>query len=488
MKRLSLAVLMFTVAAAQGCGKNDAAAPDAAVDGAAAAVGFALTQPCTDKVDDVYAVPSGLPAWDASHRGDVVRCAMERTIDAAALNAAVTANGYVGAALPSGVTVYRIAYRTQRVANQKGPSDGVSTALLFVPHKVVSPGALLVAAHGTVGLAPQCAPSRSDQTAAGSDAHTLNLALAGRGLVTIAPDYAGSGQEGGVYGWALSEDEAHSLLDATRAVKRLVPAAQAPQKVVVVGHSQGGHAALSTQALASSYGLEGSLVGAVAFAPLWLTGRTWGGVLSPIGMQNTTANASLLALQLLYFYGHGELYDGPGGGTVMFREAKRAQVKTNLTALCYGELTSSMRSLGDTPPDYFDAGFATRVGDCALGGDCTSDDAKRWRPRFTVDRPRLDPAGAPVVVLQGGADATIAPKYAQCGFDRMAADLPPGGHATLTLCGDAAATHGSVVERGIDWVGQWASARVGAGPEPAACKGISELGPLTCPPLPPNDD
>ena len=70
--------------------------------------------------------------------------------------------------------------------------------------------------------------------------------LAGYGYTVIAPDYSGFsyGQPPGYFN---AEDEAHSVLDATRAAANLLPSP--PDKVVFVGHSQGGHAALSAQSL-----------------------------------------------------------------------------------------------------------------------------------------------------------------------------------------------------------------------------------------------
>ena len=101
----------------------------------------------------------------------------------------------------------------------------------------------MVLAHGSVGIAPTCAPSLLDLSArgAGQDFPVNIYKLAGYGYTVIAPDYAGFsyGQPPGYFN---AEDEAHAVLDATRAAANLLPSM--PDKVVFVGHSQGGHAVL----------------------------------------------------------------------------------------------------------------------------------------------------------------------------------------------------------------------------------------------------
>ena len=67
---------------------------------------------------------------------------------------------------------------------------------------------------------------------------------------------------------------------ASRAVANLVPKSFAPQKVVLVGVGEGGHAVLAAHALASGYGLSGKLVGVAAFAPIWTAARSFGALLS----------------------------------------------------------------------------------------------------------------------------------------------------------------------------------------------------------------
>ena len=472
-----------------GGGTDDGALPDMTTTATAdmtTAASIAIA--CTDTFADVYKLPTGLPAYDATHRGDVVRCAFDQSVSAATANTTLAALGYAGPPVKNGFRVYRIAFRTERVPGLDGKTvEGVSSALVMIPDKA-TPGALVVTAHGSAGLADKCAPSLEDQVKATAgdvnDARVMNFGLAGDGWVVIAPDYAGFGYGGPPQGWSLSGDEAHSVLDATRAAKKMLVTALAPQKVAIVGHSQGGHAALSAQALARSYGMEGTLVGTVGFAPLWIPPRSWGAAATPLAMVTTKANGGVIAYSLSYFYGHGEIYDGPGGGLAMFLPAKRDMVKTIMTTVCNDHLGDMMVTLGAGPEEIFDMAFINDTGlACGVGGQCTTADAMKWNARFKADRPASDPT-TPLVVWQGALDTTIPPDRAQCGFDRLNMDFA-SATKNLTLCGDATATHGSVVRKNLDWVNLWIAARVNGSADPAACVTPPTL---MCPGLPPNKD
>src|SRR5258706_15058254 len=139
--------------------------PDLAMAAADLTMASPVALACADTVASVYDTPVGLPAWDPSHRGDVVKCARDRSLSAAEVNAAATGGGYVGPPLQSGVTLYRIAYRTQRVTGGAGPADGISSALVLIPDKP-RPGVLVGAGHGTVGRAAKGVPPPGDPTAA----------------------------------------------------------------------------------------------------------------------------------------------------------------------------------------------------------------------------------------------------------------------------------------------------------------------------------
>src|SRR5215471_3820129 len=148
-----------------GCGDSSSnpPVPDAAPDSGLGAPP-SLARACSDSLADIYIAPPGLPAYDASHRGDVVRCNVGPSLTGAEVNTQATGYGYAGPALPSGFWVFRLTFRTERVPPAGGGSapEGLSAALLLVPEKPVAGAPLVVFAHGSVGLAPGCAPTRLD--------------------------------------------------------------------------------------------------------------------------------------------------------------------------------------------------------------------------------------------------------------------------------------------------------------------------------------
>jgi pimeloyl-ACP methyl ester carboxylesterase len=472
------------------CGGSSSTPPDATPPDAAAPM-VTLGVTCTDTTDGVYAaVPTTLPPFDATHRGDVFRCARDRWIDAASLDAAARKAGYAGPALTSGATIFRIAYRTERATEGTAVIEGHTAGLLLVPDQPRATGALIVYAHPSVGIAPGCAPSHIDIGANAADGweplRAPMLGMVGSGWTVIAPDYAGFSY-GEPPGFASSDDEGRSILDATRAATHLLPAAIRPGKVVIVGHSIGGHGALSAHALAASYGHDGELVGVATFAPFWVSALAWGGVLNPALNFNTTTGSYLLEYDLDYLYSHGELLDGPGHGLDLIKPEKQDAVKTLLTTKCLTPVADDMKTLGATPADYFTAAAVDGLGKCGLSNDCTTAPAPIWKPRFMADRPALDRTGPPLVMWFGEKDTTVTPGYARCAVEKIGVDLMNGGTTPITVCDDPDGEHTTVPARQVAWVNDWIAARVNGTTAPT-CTAPKEptAGGASCPPIPPN--
>jgi pimeloyl-ACP methyl ester carboxylesterase len=482
MKKLMLAPLLVLV----GCG-NQVAATDGGPDPMASPLAIA----CTDATGDLFTLPAGMPAFDPTHRGDVFRCAFDTHVSAADANTALEALGYVGPPVTRSMEVYRIAYVTQRGGTT---AEGYSSARVFLPDGA-RPEAFVVTAHGTRGEASSCANARRDllDPTFTESSKIYNLALAGNGWTVISPDLSGYGYGQAPHGWFLAEDEAHAVLDATRAMKNLLPPAALPPKVVLMGHSQGSHAVLSAQSFARSYGMEGELVGVVPMALLWLSGQSWGASITTLAGLTTQHDAGAVSYGMFYFYGHGELYDGAGGGMTMFQAAKRDQVKAMLDSTCEDDMGTALPPLGATPSDFYDPAFVNAMQDCEiLQTNCDLEPAKTWKARALADRPAIDPSSAPIVIWHGAIDTDIVPARAQCGFDKLARDLAAVAQPTtsLTICGDPDADHTGVVQRDIDWVARWIDARV-TGNDPPDCLGTAPLQPpggtLTCATPPSND-
>jgi pimeloyl-ACP methyl ester carboxylesterase len=174
-----------------------------------------------------------------------------------------------GTSSPRGAQVYRVLYRT---VGLDGEPD-VASARVAVPDDL-PPGDLapIVAhLHGTVGLADRCAPSRDGGFGFESSSNPNAARMVAAGAIVVAPDYLGLGPPG-PHAYVAIAPTASSVLDAIRAAGdlrdpdhdvRTVPA----ERVVLEGHSQGGHAVLATLRDAASYAPELPIVAAVALAP-----------------------------------------------------------------------------------------------------------------------------------------------------------------------------------------------------------------------------
>lgn len=165
----------------------------------------------------------------------------------------------------AGSTTVRVMYHSR----DAGGRDRAVTGLVTYPDEAPPSGGWPVVSwsHGTTGLAPACAPSR-----AGGAAPAFGV----EGVV-VATDYVGLGPEGEIHPYLSKPSEGNAAIDAVRAARNLAEAG-AGTRWVSMGHSQGGHAALSAAELSVDYAPELDLVGTVAFAPGSDLDRTFGGI------------------------------------------------------------------------------------------------------------------------------------------------------------------------------------------------------------------
>ncbi|MEI6688204.1 MAG: lipase family protein [Thermoleophilia bacterium] len=211
-----------------------------------------------DALDPFYATPEGM---EAAPPGTVFHTERLPSADVA------------------GGRAYRLLYRTERANG----SAAVSGAIAIVP--VVAPPAdgrpVLAWAHGTIGLGRGCAPSRRSDPLAATP--WMSDAVA-NGFAVIATDYAGLGTAG-PNGYLLGRAEARDILNSVRALDA-VPGAAPSRRWTVLGHSQGGHAAVWAAELARSELPERPLLGVAVGAPAlnldaivnaqWDDGIGWG--------------------------------------------------------------------------------------------------------------------------------------------------------------------------------------------------------------------
>jgi alpha-beta hydrolase superfamily lysophospholipase len=145
--------------------------------------------------------------------------------------------------------------------------DIAVSALVLVPQgpQPATGWPVVAWAHGTSGLADQCAPSIAPRLARDPTAVNEVRALLARGWVVVASDYPGLGTPG-VHTYLIGEADARAVIDSVTATHALLgPRVAAPW--VVVGHSEGGQTALFVAQAASHRAPQTRFLGTVALAP-----------------------------------------------------------------------------------------------------------------------------------------------------------------------------------------------------------------------------
>jgi hypothetical protein len=118
-------------------------------------------------------------------------------------------------------------------------------------------------AHGTHGIADQCAPSRTADMVARLP--SIGKVLS-QGYVVVATDYEGLGTPG-THPYLVGASEARGVLDIVKAAQQ-IPDAGASDKTLVWGQSQGGQAALFAGEIQPTYAPDLDLLGVVSGAPV----------------------------------------------------------------------------------------------------------------------------------------------------------------------------------------------------------------------------
>jgi pimeloyl-ACP methyl ester carboxylesterase len=330
-------------------------------------------------------------------------------------------------------------------------------------------------------VAAKCAPSHLSLAGAVDDQDfpPALYRMAGAGYTVIAPDYSGFSY-GQAPGYFNAEDEAHAILDATRAAANVLPTP--PTKFALVGHSQGGHAVVAAQSYAASYGHAGTLVGVVAFAPLWTSLDLFAAATTSTANLTTATDVNSILYAMEYAYSAAELDDGSGHGVDVFQSAKQTAAKTTILGdVCYD--SAMLQALGSTPADFFDSNYVNVVGNCALGGSCTDQLSATWKARWIADRPAIDPAGAPMLVLFGGQDTFVTVGRQQCAENKWGAELGSGATATVEYNNEPSSGHRDLVRTAdVDLALQWIANKAGMGTAPT----LTAPSTHTCPSLPAN--
>jgi dienelactone hydrolase len=417
---------------------------------------------CADSLSDVYVTPTNLPPMTASTRGDIVRCAQDFSLSLPEVQSEVTAKGLT-TPMTSSVVTYRISFRTTR----GNGSPGASTARVYLPQLPLPlPMPLLVGGHPTNGLAPSTAPSMDP-----TSNEDLALPWAGLGYAIIVPDYAGLGNEG-VQGYLDNHDQAYSVLDAARALRKFVSAGAFQTSVVAIGYSQGGGAVLSAQSLASTYGCDGNLVGVVAFAPEWPTRMNsfdFVGMLSNPSQLTIETGVSFNVVEVMRTYSYFYNWVSPADADDGFPAANRSGFDSAIMSMAEVPLGGYLQATAAEVSGFIDPTLDTTLLDCIQKGatdpGCV-DPGKSYYTFLSQNFVTADPSGAKVLFVQGLLDYVMPPdSEAACNVAKLIAD-----GVTPEVCVDPTAQHTTVVGPNMDFVITWVNALLAGNAAPSCAK------------------
>jgi hypothetical protein len=273
--------------------------------------------------------------------------------------------------------------------------------------------------------------------------------------------------------------------------------------VVIVGHSEGAANALSSLAIADSYGVAGKIAGVVTYAPIWFTPRTWSGSFLLASGYPTMGNEAVTGIVLWYHYTHAELFDGVGTGKTLLASMADdagmniADVASNWAANnCWGQW-DPLEGLGHDVTNVFSTQFQNAVSvPAGTGSPCSGDSTPadvatctKWLAREDADRPHLTGAAAttPIFATFGLKDTFVGQDRFQCGIDRLKTD-----GANVKWCVSKTADHSMIVSEEAAHVADWIAARTLGAAEPTPCAldetaNVDAMGmPIACASLPPN--
>ncbi|MGW0038806.1 lipase family protein [Gordonia sp. NPDC003376] len=280
--------------------------------------------------------------------------------------------------LPSGAASgTRLTYVTR---DQNG-RPAISTGVVYIPSTPVPTGGRRIFswAHGTTGIADQCAPSRT-RTGDGVDAPIRDALKSG--YAVTATDYAGLGSAGETE-YLGGRAAAHSVIDLIRAARARDASLSADW--VSVGHSQGGHAALFAGHEAPSYAPELRLREIVAFAPASGVERLMAGVFTPDVPSLGTLNVvSALFLYILAGLDHAR----PDLHVTDHLTADGKRYLDLARSACNGEVSEAMRSVA--PGALLDSSLRTPEFTAALT-DYMGVPANGYPAPIRIDHGMLDP-------------------------------------------------------------------------------------------------
>jgi Secretory lipase len=227
----------------------------------AAVAGLVLLAACTGgRTDAGGSSSSSVPPTTAPERPPEAFYTVPGPLPPGPPGALIRAVPIAGPSVLPDSRAWAILYHSRDVDGRDVAVSGVVVA----PPGAAPPGGrpVVVWGHGSSGLADRCAPSRGGVM--GAFGRDPLGGLLQQGDVVAATDYQGLGTPG-LARHAIGLSAGHAVLDAARAARGLD--AGASGRVVLDGHSEGGHAVLWAAELAGAYAPELQVLGVAASAP-----------------------------------------------------------------------------------------------------------------------------------------------------------------------------------------------------------------------------
>lgn len=338
-------------------------------------------------------------------------------------------------------------YRATRLMYVSSREDGTPvaiTAAFFERTDTPPPDGrpLIGFSHGTTGLARFCGISQAPFVPGTTGAQFWRpeiKPLLDAGYAVVGTDYQNMGAPG-TPSYLVAKSEAHAVLDSMRAAVQLAPVNST--KMALIGHSQGGQAALASAQLHDAYAPELAIRGVVSEAPGMLVGLPI--VIKQLVSSNSGNTASRSEYLSLVIESWSKTYPGQiQAGQVMTPEGVKMLPLTE--ELCGPPLAKEF----DQPlSTYYKSEFPTSF------------------LRIANENVPDEPVPVPMLMTQGMEDISIVPQFSIATFRAI---CRTGAHAQLRMYpGD---DHNSLLWSSMPHTIDWLNDRMAGVPADNECEG-----------------
>lgn len=355
----------------------------------------------TGSVNDFYVVPADLAP---GRPGELIR--------------------YQDVGTDNGRVTLRVMYHS---TDSEGRDRAVTGLVTYPTAKAPKGGWPVVSfAHGTSGIAEQCAPSRWSDEAP-------SYGVQG---VAVATDYIGLGPVGEVHSYLNGLSEGNAMVDAVRAAQK-IPAAHAGRRWFSVGGSQGGHAALWGGERSAAYAPELELLGIAAMAPPAAFDQTFGSVDEVV--------ARIIGVMMIY----GGVIEHPAIDPATYASAPVAAASGVLKTGCLDKIQDTYIPLAVQGPAFWKVDPRT---------------VEPTRSFMLAQEPSLVVTDKPYYISSGTADIQV-----NFNRERILVERICDKGQVVEFHEFAGADHGQVFTLSAPGVTQWLQDRLAGKPAPNSC-------------------